>query len=133
MLTGHDDFEPFVFFAKKILNRHLDIVELDVSRSWMSTTSAANLRCISIALTTCSYTRVHHLLASNAMCLQRNDEGRYTCLSWTAGSYSSRAIVGEDGIGNPLLGAIDDIPIAFALCGGCDSSNVRSSCRCLSS
>lgn len=31
MLTGHDDFEAFVFFAKKIVDRHLDVVELDVS------------------------------------------------------------------------------------------------------
>ena len=88
------------------------------------------LDCPSIALTTCTHARVHHLLASHASCLQWDDQGRYPCLSWAAGSYSSRAIVGEDGIGNPLLGAVDDVPIAFALCSGCDSCYIRSSCKC---
>lgn len=87
------------------------------------------LNCTSVAPTTCAHARVHHLLASHAMCLQWDDQGRHSPLSWTACSYSGRAIVGEDGIGYPLLGAIDDVPITFALCGSCDSSYIRPSCR----
>ena len=88
------------------------------------------LDCTSVAPTTCAHARVHHLLASHAMCLQWDDQGRHSPLSWAACSYGGRAIVGENGIGDPLLGAIDDVPITFALCGSCDSSYIGSSCGC---
>lgn len=103
----HNDFETSVFFVEKIRDGYFHVIESDKCAS-----RSAN-------------SGIKHLTRRDTADFQGNDEqGDATC-SFTTGTDSSSDIVGVDTVGDPFLGTIDYIVVAFADGCGLDARYVR--------
>lgn len=77
----------------------------------------------------CADARIVHLAGCDARDFKGNDEDRDTCCTRAASSDCCCDVVGPDAIGDPFLGAVDNVVVAFSD-GRCfDVRNIRSSYR----
>src|ERR1700742_4048602 len=105
----HDNIKSSILFAQKIGNRHFDVIELDI--------------CGTAGIDP----GIFDLGAFHAGCFERYDQCGNSWSTGPSSSYGGGAIVGEDGVGNPLLCTIDDVDVSASLGCCCYSCHVRSS------
>mmetsp|Transcript_23462 Transcript_23462/g.37811 ORF Transcript_23462/g.37811 Transcript_23462/m.37811 type:complete len:275 (-) Transcript_23462:388-1212(-) len=107
----HNLSEPFSLLANDVAGRNLHILKCDVGRSRGPHAHAL------------------HVTALDARHGFFHQQHRDALRSLPSSTHRNGEVVGPDAIGNPLLGSVDDVEVAFALRRGADVGHIAASPR----